>query len=107
MTPITRDILSYLHEHFRERITLDDIGKITFFSPVYCETVFRREIGRAIIDYVIELRISEAEKLILENAYPLGEISRAIGFQDYNYFSRTFKKRTGYSPTEYRRRARG
>ena len=106
LSQVTREILSYLHREFRTRISLEEIGRITYFSPGYCEAVFHREVGRPIVDYVIDLRISEAEKLILEGALPLSDISRHVGFEDYNYFSRTFKRRTGYTPTAYRRSAR-
>ena len=106
LSPVTRKILDYLHREFRRGVSLEEIGRITFFSPGYCEALFRREVGRPIVDYASDLRISEAEKLILEGALPLAEIGRTVGFEDYNYFSRTFKRRTGYSPTAYRRSAR-
>lgn len=102
-TSLTRKIMEYIHSDSRRRITLEDIGRITFFSPIYCDTVFRRETGRSIIDYVLDRRIDEAKKLLLEGTMSLSEISEAVGFNDYNYFSRVFKKRSGYSPTAYRR----
>lgn len=107
MTPLTLDILEYLHKNFRSRITLGDIASHFFFSPVYCESVFSSDIGRSIIDYVLDLRISEAEHLIVEGNMTLGEIAESVGFSDYNYFSRTFKKRSGYTPTAYRRAIKG
>ncbi len=104
-SPLTRKIMEYIHSDIRRRITLEDIGKLTFFSPVYCDTVFRKETGRSIIDYLLDRRIDEAKRLLLEGTMSLAPIAEAVGFNDYNYFSRVFKKRSGYSPTAYRRLA--
>jgi len=101
--PLVRTIMKYVHLHLGERITLEDIGRETFFSPIYCDTLFKKETGRSIIDYTIEKRIDEAKRLLLEGAVPLSDIAEHLGFHDYNYFSRVFKKRSGYTPSAYRR----
>ena len=102
--PLVSKIVRYLHENMAQRITLADIGQHTFFSPVYCDTVFKQEMGRSIIDYLLEKRVEEAKKLLIEGSVPLRQIAEAVGFPDYNYFARTFKKRTGYTPVQYRSR---
>ena len=98
-----RKIIDYIHKNLSNKITLRDIGEYTFFSPIYCDTLFKNTIGRSIIDYVIELRIEEAKKLILHDTSSLSEIAEEVGFSDYNYFARTFKKRCGYTPHAYKR----
>ena len=55
----------------------------------------------SITDYILEQRIAEAKRLLWRNQYPLKQIAEMVGFNDYNYFARTFKKRTGYTPTEF------
>ena len=106
MSQLTRQILEYVHAQYKGRVRLSDIAAATFFSAEYCESVFARDTGKSIIDYVLDLRMSEAQRLIIEGVLSLGEISEQVGFTDYNYFSRTFKKRTGYAPTAYRRAVR-
>ena len=101
--PLTKKIIAYIQEDISRKITLEDIGRLTFFSPIYCDTVFKKEVGRSIVDYVLDRRIDEAKRLLLEGDLPLPEIAETVGFGDYNYFSRVFKKRSGYSPTAYRR----
>ena len=64
---------------------------------------FKKEMGKSIINYLIDVRISEARNLISGSALPLSAISEKVGFEDYNYFSRIFKKRVGYTPRQYRR----
>ena len=102
-SPLTLKIMQYLQTNFSERITLEEIGRLTFFSPNYCENVFKREMGRSVIDYLLEIRMEAAKRLLSEGSLSLGAVAEAVGFDDYNYFSRVFKKRTGYTPTEYKK----
>ena len=107
-SPLTQQIIDYIGANLGKKITLADIGAFTFFSPVYCDTVFRQDVGRPIMDYVLESRISEAKRLLATaDGTPLSAIAELVGFTDYNYFCRTFKKRTRYTPTEYRRAISG
>ncbi len=103
LNPLTRKIMGYIHANLKKKITLDNIGELTYFSPVYCDTVFKRETGKSIIEYLLDKRIEEAKNLLLEGALTLSQISESVGFGDYNYFFRMFKKRTGYTPSAYKR----
>ena len=103
-SPLTQKIIEYINGNLNKKITLADIGAATFFSPIYCDTVFKKDIGRPITDYILEAKMSEAKRLIAgADNIPLSAVSELVGFSDYNYFCRTFKKRTRYTPTEYRR----
>ena len=102
-SPLTEAILRYLHAHLADRVTLAELGRAVHFSPVYCDTVFKRETGRSIVTYLLDERIEEAKRLLEERSIPLGDLCAAVGFCDYNYFSRCFKRRVGYTPTQYRR----
>lgn len=104
--PLVEKIVRYLHENISEKITLSDIARHTFFSAIYCDSVFKREMGRSIIDYLLEERINLAKQLLTEGTLSLQQIAESVGFSDYNYFSRTFKKRTGYTPVQYRKTIR-
>lgn len=106
ISPLTANIVSYINKNMAERITLGDIGRVTFFSPVYCDTVFKRDMGTSIIDYLLTQRVAEAKRLLLEGTLSLSEVARMTGFEDSNYFSRVFKKRTGYTPSAYKKMAR-
>ncbi len=102
-SPLTEAILRYLHTHLSEKFTLQDLGRAVHFSPIYCDTVFKRETGSSIVEYLLQERMEEAKRLLEEQSVPLGDLAAAVGFSDYNYFSRAFKKRVGYTPTQYRR----
>ncbi|MBR3878917.1 MAG: helix-turn-helix transcriptional regulator [Clostridia bacterium] len=99
---LSSEIISYIHRHYAHRITLDDISKATFYSAAYCENEFKKTTGKSIINYLIDIRIGEAKKLLEETSMSCADIAAAVGFEDANYFSRVFKKRTGYSPLRYR-----
>lgn len=98
---LVQAIKRHVKERIQEKIPLAWISKFTFFSISYCEYAFKKETGMSITDYILQERIALAKRLILENHYPLKQIAEMVGFNDYNYFSRTFKKRTGYTPTEF------
>ena len=98
---LTEGILQYIHAHLAEKITLREVGREMHFSPVYCDTVFKKDVGKSIVSYLIEQRIEEAKTRLLENQESVSEIAHAVGFEDHNYFSRLFKQRVGYTPTQY------
>ena len=102
--PITLQIMRYLHGHFAEKITLQQIGQLTAFSPVYCDTVFRQEVGKPIIEYLLAIRVDEAKKLLMDGNLSIAQVAEQTGFQDANYFCRMFKKRTADTPSAYRKR---
>ena len=102
-SPLTVKIASYINSNYMKRITLEDIGKLTFFSPIYCDTVFKKDTGRSIIDHLIARRIDESKRHLSSSELPLSKIAELCGFTDYNYFCRVFKKRVGVSPSAYRK----
>lgn len=103
ISPLTKQIMEYIHEDLRRPVSLAEIGELTHYSPIYCTKVFKKEIGRSITDYLLEKRIDEAKKLLPDETLTVVQVAQAVGFGDYNYFSRLFHKRSGLSPTAYRR----
>ena len=101
-SPLSAEIISFISSHYTEKITLDDISKITFYSSAYCENEFKKTTGKSIINYLIDVRINAAKSLLSESSMSCARIATAVGFDDSNYFSRIFKKRTGYSPLQFR-----
>lgn len=98
--PTVSVIEKYLLDNYKNKVTLNDIAEATYFSAAYCDELFKKTKGKYIIDYLIDIRISEAQRLLIEGI-PLSVVAEKTGFNDYNYFSRLFKKRTGYSPKAY------
>jgi YesN/AraC family two-component response regulator len=101
-SPLSAEIISFISSHYTEKITLNDISQATFYSAAYCENEFKKTTGKSIINYLIDVRVNAAKKLLAESSMSCARIAAAVGFEDANYFSRIFKKRTGYSPLRYR-----
>lgn len=102
--PLVAKIKRYIKDHLSEKMTLTDITTQAYLSPIYCENIFKKHTGKSVIDYLIDERIEKAKTMLWESGFPLKKISLSVGFQDYNYFCRTFRKRTGYTPLQYRKK---
>ena len=94
-------IQQYIANHLRENITLNQISNAVYLSPNYCNRIFRTHMGMSISNYIIRAKMEEAMKCIL-NGESVTNVSASLGYKDYCYFSRQFKKATGKSPTEFR-----
>ncbi len=103
--PLTLQILHYIQYNIEYPITLQQIADKTHFSAAHCSAVFKKDIGMSIIDFCIEKKIELAKKMILEGL-ELRQIAEELGFEDYNYFSRLFKKKTSLSPLQYKKQTK-
>ena len=92
----------YIKENFSKEISLDDVSRFVCISPYYFSKLFKDEKGVNFIEYLTKIRISKAKELIEDGGYSMKEICSMCGYQDPNYFSRTFKKNVGISPSEYK-----
>jgi two-component system response regulator YesN len=93
--------IEYVHAHYAEGIQLTAAAGAAQVSPAYLSRLFSEHCKTSFIDYVTELRIENAEKLLRESRMNIKEIAWAVGYQDPNYFSKIFRKFTGLSPTAY------
>ena len=97
-------MIAYINEHYREDITLSDISDFCHYSKSYISHMFKHKNGKSISEYVNFLRINQGKKLLKSTDKQIKYIAFEIGFSDSNYFTNIFKKETGLSPKEYRRR---
>ena len=102
-SPLVKEIKRYIKANLSKKITLEEVCAQVYLSPAYCESVFKKETGETVIDYAINEKMIRAKALLTEGASSLIEISEELGFSDYNYFSRLFKKRVGISPLQFKR----
>lgn len=97
--------IKYIKEHFREKLTLEMVADKIFVNPKYFSHVFKREMGIAFTDYIIQLRIQYACRLLETTNYKAYRISSECGFSDPSYFSRVFSKEMDMTPLTYRKYA--
>ncbi|MDR2629499.1 MAG: helix-turn-helix domain-containing protein [Spirochaetaceae bacterium] len=93
--------IEYIHAHYAEGIQLGDAADAAQVSPAYLSRLFSEHGKTTFIDYITELRIENAEKLLRESKMNIKEVAFAAGYQDPNYFSKIFRKITGFSPLAY------
>ncbi len=102
-TDLVKGTLERLELGYAREVSLEEISGELGVTPQYLSKIFRQETGHTFKEHLIDLRISEAKRLIRETQLSAREISYAIGYDDPNYFVRLFKKITGLTPKEYQR----
>ena len=100
-----RDIIALLENNLYNALSVDDICQKIAYGRAYLFRVFKEQTGKSIMDYYVNLKMQRAKQLLRENELSVREISELLAFSDPNYFTKTFKKREGLSPTAYKRRA--
>lgn len=96
-----RDVLNYIHLHLEENLTLATLAAYVHKDPTALSYRFHQEVGQNITDYVHETRIKAAVKYFNSTDLSVSEVAMTVGFQDFAYFSRLFKRQIGLSPREY------
>lgn len=95
-------ILLYIHNNFREDITLADIAAYSSFSPHYISQLFHSMTSSTLTQYITRLRLEYAKNLLFSTDYSITEICYKCGFHSFAHFLRSFKKHYGQSPAKYR-----
>jgi AraC-like DNA-binding protein len=94
----------YVFTHFAERFSYEEVARKTGMSlPAFCH-YFKRVTGRALSDFVKEVRVGHARRLLIETSDTIAEVAYASGFESLSNFNRQFRELTGLNPREYRRR---
>lgn len=99
---IIEKAVSYIKNNYNKDISLDDVSRKVDISPYYFSKIFKEETGQNFIEYLTGIRIEKAKELLGNTDMSMKEICGEIGYADPNYFSRTFKKNIGVTPTEYK-----
>ena len=94
---------SYIDENYRQGVTLEDLEKHFHLNKYQIVKDFSKFMGQPPVDYQISCKISYAKDLLRYSNLSIKEISLEAGLDNFAYFSRLFKKKTGISPSEYRR----
>ena len=95
----------YLEDNYMFDISLDSVGEILHISPAYLSAQFKKYQKMNFLDCLTELRINAAKELLTDPFRSSAEVASMVGYEDASYFARAFKKRTGMTPTQYRRQA--
>ncbi|MCI5668838.1 MAG: helix-turn-helix domain-containing protein [Oscillospiraceae bacterium] len=97
----------YFNENYRARINIEEYAAQRHMSACWFIRSFRETVKQTPMQYILSLRMSNAQSLLEATDCNITEIAAAVGYDDPLYFSRLFRRHTGFSPTEYRKRMNG
>ncbi len=96
-------IVDYLNEHFRDKITLDDLAEVTGYNKSYISQVIKQNLGINYYEYLTRIRMREAIFALTNSKMKISDIAFANGFADVKALNTSFKERFGKSPSQYRK----
>jgi len=100
---IVRGAMAYIHEHYDESLSRQDIADHMGYSARHLDRCFNEEMGLTPIAYLTRFRVRQSRRLLQSTSRSIGDVADAVGFSNSAYFSRVFKQEVGVSPSEYRR----
>lgn len=98
-----KQMKNFIREHYGENLSLDEIVGAAELSNAYGSSIFKKETGMTITNYVTKVRMEEAQRLIRETNLTINEVAYKVGYTDTRYFSKLFIKIVGIKPVDYRK----
>jgi two-component system, response regulator YesN len=97
-------IEQYIEQNFKSKISLDEIADALHANRSYLSRLYKNKKGINLFDAILDRRIEAAKEYMMNTDMKTYEISGAVGIEDAGYFSKMFKKKTGVSPKDYRKK---
>lgn len=101
------EIVKYINQNYQDELTLASIAAVFYYNPSYLSRTFKKIIGVGVTDYLNNLRVSQAQKLLKETELNISAIANEVGFKNQSHFGRIFKDIVGISPLQYRKQKDG
>lgn len=99
---VEMEVKKYIREHMTDDINVKGIADELHFNPQYLMRTFKNKTGYCIMEYITKTRMETAKKILKETKLPVKEVANMLGYSDYAYFTRVFRKEFDISPTQYR-----
>lgn len=99
--------VTYMKEHFTEKVTLQELAKAAQCNPQYLCHFFKEIVGVSPVQYLIAYRIEKAKEMLTDTTKTVLEVGLDCGFENVSYFIRQFKRDVGQTPREYRKVRQG
>ncbi len=95
-------VQQYIDEHFQDEIHLNQLASIVGMTPTAFSRFFKQRTGKKLSDYVIDIRLGHASRLLVDTTMSVAEICYDCGFNNLSNFNRIFKRKKNCSPSEFR-----
>lgn len=102
ITQALHEAAAYIEENYYKQLTLNELADSMYVSTFYLSRMFKKELGKSFTEYLNEVRIKNAKRLLKDMGAKTYEVAQEVGIQDAQYFSKLFKKHVNMTPTEYR-----
>jgi two-component system, response regulator YesN len=99
---MVQNMLNYTNSQYANDISIQDLADLCSINPNYASQLFSQEVGETFSSYLTNLRIDKSIRLLSNTDLPVSVIALQVGYRDYFYFAKVFKKITGVTPTTYR-----
>ncbi|PDY44712.1 bifunctional transcriptional activator/DNA repair enzyme AdaA [Bacillus pseudomycoides] len=96
-------ITAYIDKHYREALTLEILADMCHGSPYHLQRTFKQMKGITPLEYIQQIRITKSMQYLTDTNQTIMEIAFTVGIPNTAHFATLFKKKTGYTPTEYRK----
>ena len=96
------DLLNFVHENYKSKISLSDLSEFAHISPAYVITLFKKNTGKTPFDYINSYRVHKAAEKLQNTDRNILDIALDSGFENYSYFIRIFKRYMSTTPLKYR-----
>ena len=100
---LVQSILSYIEKNYAGDLSMDDLTEKFHVSRTYISRLLKKYAGKSFLEYLTDIRFQQVEKLIADNKYKQYEIAEMVGYKDFGYYIKVFKKRYGITPNEFRK----
>ena len=100
---LLKAIVTYIDENYTSEIELSEISNHFNMSPKYFCRFFKKHFHRTFVTYLNEIRIENSVHLLSKNNIPITEVAISCGFSNMSYFTRTFKKKIGFTPSQFKK----
>ncbi|MFJ7666157.1 helix-turn-helix domain-containing protein [Lysinibacillus sp. NPDC097195] len=99
-----KEMLDYIHRHYQEKITLENLATHVFLSRAECSRFFKKIVGMTPFTYLLHYRLRKSIELLRDSEHSITFIASITGFSTVSYYIEQFKAYTGYSPHVYRKK---
>ncbi|MBB6672152.1 response regulator [Cohnella nanjingensis] len=100
---VIRRLRAYIADRLGENITREMLAEYAYLNPAYLSRLFKKEVGMSITDYLLNERMRIAKELIAHSTIPISEIARTLGYSNFSYFSKMFRKVHQANPQQLRK----